>query len=230
MRCTRSHQFLRHIRRQGGRFNRCAARGRLGSARGHGWNGCVIPSRARCSHSCTSLRPGSVRWGDWSLRINRCRACGSHRRACYLHKTEEAEHGLWALRDYLELGGEAARAKDAPPDPATFAVASVWWRLAQVEDPWAYLGAEYLFEYLTVKVTEPLVEIFHRRGFPPVGLQFIIEHATEDVQHATLIRSLIVEVATRFPGSEAAMLRGFDYFQQVYPLPVWSAAYERSSS
>jgi pyrroloquinoline quinone (PQQ) biosynthesis protein C len=146
-----------------------------------------------------------------------------------LHKTEEAEHGLWALNDYLALGGDKEHARNCPPDPSTFAVASVWWRMAQVEDPWAYLGAEYLFEYLTVKVAQPMVEIFNKRGMSGGGLHFIIEHASEDVKHAILIRTLIIEVVEKFPEAEKAMLRGFDYFQHVYPLPVWEAAYLRAT-
>lgn len=145
-----------------------------------------------------------------------------------LHKVEEAEHGLWALRDYLALGGTADVAKTAP-DPATFAVAAVWWRLAQVEEPWSYLGAEYLFEYLTARLTAPLVAALDARGFARDGIGFVVEHATEDVKHTQLIRSLIVDVAERVPDSPTAILRGFDYFAHVYPLPVWDAAYARAT-
>lgn len=145
-----------------------------------------------------------------------------------LHKTEEAEHGEWALRDYVALGGEENHAKTVSPDAATFAVAAVWWRMALVEEPFGYFGAEYLFEYLTMKLAQPLVDQLASRGLGEEGLGFIIEHATEDVKHTRLLRHLIADSVTRYPESAAAMLRCFDYFSQVYPLPVWEAAYQRA--
>ena len=145
-----------------------------------------------------------------------------------LHKWEEAEHGSWARRDYLAMGGEKIRVDSTAASPATFAVAAVWWRMATVEDPIGYLGAEYLFEYLTVKVTRPLVEVFKRRQFPLEGAQFIVEHATEDIKHTNLLRHLVCEAATQHPQSRQAILRCFDYFRQVYPLPVWDEALDRA--
>jgi pyrroloquinoline quinone (PQQ) biosynthesis protein C len=115
-----------------------------------------------------------------------------------------------------------------PPSPATFAVAAVWWRMAQVEDPLGYLGAEYLFEQLTALVTQAALPIIQGRALPRDGLRFVIEHATEDVKHATFIKHLILDVATRYPDSAQAMLRCFDYFHAVYPLPVWDEAFERA--
>lgn len=145
-----------------------------------------------------------------------------------LHKVEESEHGEWALRDYLLLGGDEEIAKEQSPSPATFAVAGTWWRMAMVEEPLGYFGAEYLFEYLTLIVAQPLLVLFKNRGLKADGLRFIIDHATEDEKHAKLVRHLIMDCVTRFPESETAMIRCFDYFQQVYPLPVWTEAYERA--
>jgi hypothetical protein len=65
------------------------------------------------------------------------------------HKAEEAEHGIWAAEDHQKLGGQSQIPK---PSPATFAVAAVWWRMAMLEEPLGYLGAEYLFEELTALV------------------------------------------------------------------------------
>ncbi|MFM2082471.1 MAG: hypothetical protein RL380_1162 [Verrucomicrobiota bacterium] len=145
-----------------------------------------------------------------------------------LHKVEESEHGEWALRDYGLLGGDKGFAIKTPPNPATFAVTGVWWRMAVAEEPLGYFGAEYLFEYLTLVVAQPLVALFKQRGFKADGLRFIIDHATEDEKHAKLVRHLICDAVTRYPESEAAMIRCFDYFRQVYPLPVWTEAYNRA--
>ena len=147
-----------------------------------------------------------------------------------LHKVEESEHGEWALRDYGLLGGDKGFAIKTPPSPATFAVTGVWWRMAVAEEALGYFGAEYLFEYLTLVVAQPLVALFKQRGFKAEGLRFIIDHATEDEKHAKLVRHLICDAVTRYPESEAAMIRCFDYFRQVYPLPVWTEAYNRAMS
>ena len=147
-----------------------------------------------------------------------------------LHKVEESEHGEWALRDFLLLGGDEKVAKEQPPSPATFSVASTWWRMGMIEDPLGYFGAEYLFEYLTLLVAQPLLGLFTDRGMKADGLRFIIDHATEDEKHAKLVKHLIMDCVTRYPESEAAMIRCFDYFRQVYPLPVWTEAYHRAQA
>ena len=145
-----------------------------------------------------------------------------------LQREQKSERGRWAFGDYLALGGTQVSARMLPPDPAIFAVTSVWWHMAEVEDPWAYLGAEYLFEYLTVKIAGPLLEMCTARHIDTEPLHFLREHGASNLNHAQLIRELIVETATRFPNTEASILRGLDYFQQVYPLPLWDAAYRRT--
>lgn len=147
-----------------------------------------------------------------------------------LHKVEESEHGEWALRDCELLGGDRQQVTVTPASPATFAVASVWWRMAVAEEPFGYFGAEYLFEYLTLIVAQPLLSLFRDRGLKADGLRFIIDHATEDEKHAKLVRHLICDTVTRYPGTETAMLRCFDYFRHAYPLPVWTEAYKRATA
>lgn len=142
------------------------------------------------------------------------------------HKAEEAEHGIWAAEDHQKLGG--AHSPEIKPSPATFAVAAVWWRMAEMEDPLGYLGAEYLFEELTALATAALIPLIEARDLPREGFRFIIEHATEDAKHATFIKHLILDVATRYPESIESMFRCFDYFNQVYPIPVWNEAFERA--
>ncbi len=142
------------------------------------------------------------------------------------HKAEEAEHGIWAWEDYRRLGGDP---KAVLPSPATFAVSAVWWRMAQIEDPLGYLGAEYLFEQLTALIAPVAMDVFALRGLSGnSGLCFIAEHAVEDQKHATFLKHTILDVVTRYPGSSVAMLRCYEYFEYVYPLPVWDEAYERA--
>ncbi|MBS0252704.1 MAG: iron-containing redox enzyme family protein [Proteobacteria bacterium] len=144
------------------------------------------------------------------------------------HKAEEAEHGLWARKDYVALGGNLRELEETIA-PAAFSVAAVWWWMAQNEDPYGYLGAEYLFEQLTAEVTKALLPVIQRRNLPKIGFRFVIEHATEDAKHATFLRHLIKDVAARQPESVPAMLRCFDYFAHVYPLPLWDEAFARAN-
>lgn len=144
------------------------------------------------------------------------------------HKADEAEHGVWAREDHGKLGGLASSIDTVPASPAAFAVAAVWWRIAQCEDPFGYLGAEYLFEQLTALVTPAVLPIIDRRGLSRDSFRFISEHATEDVKHATFLKHLILDTVTRRPETGSAMLRCFDYFRQVYPFPVWEEAFSRA--
>jgi hypothetical protein len=145
------------------------------------------------------------------------------------HKAEEAEHGLWARRDYLLLGGSEAAAA-SPPTPAVFAVISVWDRIAACEDPLSYLGAEYLFEALTLSLAPSVLASLASHAAARGNVGFIAEHASEDVKHTRLLEHWIVDVTQRYPESGAAMLRSFDYFANVYPLPVWEEALTRARS
>lgn len=101
--------------------------------------------------------------------------------------------------------------------------------MAQIEEPLGYLGAEYLFEQLTALLAPAALEVFASRGISgKKGLRFIAEHAVEDQKHATFLKHTILDTVTRYPGSSSAMLRCYDYFEYVYPLPVWDEAYERA--
>lgn len=143
------------------------------------------------------------------------------------HKVEEAEHASWARRD-VGLLGDGREPERAPCSPANFAVAAVWQRLATTEEPFGYLGAEYLFEALTMHLAPHAHEAALRHGVPASAIGFIVEHATEDVKHTNLVVHWILDIATRYPSSGEAMLRAFDYFAHVYPIPVWDEALDRA--
>jgi hypothetical protein len=141
------------------------------------------------------------------------------------HKAEEALHGTWARRDYGLLGGKEQE-NAMHLSPACFAVVGTWWLMANAEDPFGYLGAEFLFEELTARLCGRLVPLFKGKGVRLQKIEFITEHATEDVKHSNLIRHWIADIGERYPRADESMLRCFDYFNQVYPLPVWREAYE----
>jgi hypothetical protein len=85
-----------------------------------------------------------------------------------------------------------------------------------------------LFEKLTAPVTGAALKFIEARKLEHAGLRFVVEHATEDAKHAAFLKHLILDVVTRYPQSASAMLRCFDYFAAVYPLPVWDEAYTRA--
>jgi hypothetical protein len=66
------------------------------------------------------------------------------------------------------------------------------------------------------------------KGLNNASLEYIEFHSTEDIKHANLVNHLIAQVAGLYPDKVASVRRGFEYFRNVYPLPIWRAAYERA--
>jgi hypothetical protein len=151
-------------------------------------------------------------------------------RALLLHKWEEVEHRVWALDGYKALGGDESRIgrEGELMSPGAFAVAAVWERLAQTIHPLCYLGAEYLFEDLTARLAKLVAEALLSRGISPEGMRFIVSHAVEDEKHSNLLKRLIQEVGETHPELSTQLLFAFDCFHQVYPMPLWIAAYARA--
>lgn len=148
-------------------------------------------------------------------------------RTMLVHQAEEWDHGLMALRDYVGLGGAEDEARASRMSPTAFATAAFWRMLAHKREPFAYLGALYLFEGLTPIVTGAIKGNLSAKGFGDDTLEYIEFHSTEDLKHAKVVDHLIDEVARAYPESVEAMRFGFEAFRQVYPLPGWWAAYRR---
>lgn len=151
-----------------------------------------------------------------------------HVKSMLLHQGDEWDHGEMALWDYVGMGGDEAAARAARMSPEAFAVAGIWWMIAQQRDPFAYLGALYLFEGLTPTITGMAKEHLLRKGMSANTLEYIEFHSTEDIKHANLVKHLISEVARQYPDSVESMRHGFLCFEAVYPIPLWTAAYARS--
>ena len=151
-------------------------------------------------------------------------------RTLLLHKWEEVEHRVWALDGYKALGGDLFRIgrESELMSPGAFAVAAVWERLSRAVHPLAYVGAEYLFEDLTARLTKVATVSLSKRGLSQQGLRFIVDHATEDEKHSQLLKRLIEDIALSHPGLESQILFAFDCFHQVYPMPLWLASYARA--
>lgn len=150
-------------------------------------------------------------------------------KAMLRHQAEEFDHGEMALRDYVALGGSEDYARhEHRTSPASFAVAAVWHMIAELRDPFAYLGALYPFEGLTPIVSERVKAALVPRGFPVEALEFVEFHSTEDPKHTELVRHLIQETVTRYPEAERSIREGLERFLHIYPLPVWQTAYDRA--
>lgn len=145
-----------------------------------------------------------------------------------LQQIEEVEHADMSLRDYVRLGGLEAYARETRMSPQSFAVSAVKRMLAEHEDPAAYLGFMYIFEALTMILAKSALEAMNERGFPMVGREFLELHAVEDIRHTDIIVNIIHEVVQRWPERAEAIEYGFDCFANVYPIPVWEAAYQRA--
>jgi len=150
-------------------------------------------------------------------------------KAMLRHQAEEFDHGEMAVRDYVALGGDEAHARDPHTiSHASFAVSAVWCMITKLRDPFAYLGALYPFEGLTPIVSAKVKAILANKEYPDNALEYIEFHSTEDIKHANLIKALIGETVDRHPESERGIKEGMERFLAVYPIPVWTAAYERA--
>jgi hypothetical protein len=145
-----------------------------------------------------------------------------------LHQVEEWDHGEMALRDYVALGGSEPFARRSRMSPSAFAVAAYWRMLAHRRDPFAYLGALFLFEGLTPIVSAKVQQALAGTAYPPSATEYLDFHATEDLKHQRLVRHLIDMVAESGAEARDSMLHGYACFEHVYPLPAWTAAYERA--
>jgi len=150
-------------------------------------------------------------------------------KAMLAHQGDEFDHGEMALRDFVGLGGDETVAREKRMSPEAFAVAGMWWMIVHQRDPFAYLGALYLFEGLTPTVTGLVKANLQAKGFTDKSLEYIEFHSTEDIKHANLVRYLISEVAETYPQSVESMKYGFQCFQAIYPIPLWRAAFRRAS-
>jgi hypothetical protein len=144
------------------------------------------------------------------------------------HDLEEVDHGEMALRDFVKLGGDEKWARSRRITPQSFVLAATCRMIGEHEDPLAYLGYMYLLECLTPTITANAQRLLAAKGFPTSAQVFIDTHATEDIAHARVMRTLIERVVEEFPGSAEAIEYGFDCFAAVYPLPIWNAAAARA--
>lgn len=146
------------------------------------------------------------------------------------HQAEEWDHGEMAVRDYMGLGGKESNARNTTMSPTAFNTAAFWRMLAHKRDPYAYLGALYLFEGLTPIVTGLVKGNLSESGIPSDALEYIEFHSTEDIRHTKIVDHLIEEMSESWPGAADSIAFGFETFRQVYPLPGWWAAYQRGKA
>ena len=149
-------------------------------------------------------------------------------RSMLYHQADEWDHGEMALRDYVNMGGDENYARELPMSPPSFAVAGVWWMITKLRDPFSYIGALYLFEGLTPLVTGLVKQGLKDKGMTDDQLEYIEFHSTEDIKHAAMVNNMITETVTNYPEALESVKRGYEYFEAVYPIPVWRAAYERA--
>ncbi len=144
------------------------------------------------------------------------------------HQVEEFNHGEMALRDYVGLGGNEASARQRRMSPSAFSCAAMWRMLCHMRDPFAYLGALYLFEGLTPIVSDMVKRCLKTRGFQANATEFIEYHSTADLEHTRMVKDLILRVTEEYPESKPSICYGIEYFLAVYPAPVWNAAFRRA--
>ena len=147
-----------------------------------------------------------------------------------IHQADEFDHGEMALHDLLGMGESEGEIRKKRISPEAFAVAGVWWMIVHERDPFAYLGALFLFEGLTPMVTGMVKGRLQAKGFKASTLGYIEFHSTEDIKHANLVNFLIAKVASDYPDSVESIKHGFESFRAVYPIPLWGAAFDRAKA
>lgn len=149
-------------------------------------------------------------------------------RAMLVHQAEEWDHGEMAGSDHRALEGTTPAFDEGLMPSTAFATAAFWRMLAHKRLPSAYLGALYLFEGLTPIVTAAVKLPLVSRSMSADSLSYIEFHSTEDIKHAKLVDAVITDVVEQYPGMAAHVRFGFEAFRAVYPIPGWSAAYQRA--
>jgi hypothetical protein len=151
-------------------------------------------------------------------------------KAMLAHQADEFDHGEMALRDFVGLGGSETVIRNKRMSAEAFAVSSVWWMITRQRDPFAYLGALYLFEGLTPTVTSLVKDKLRAKGFTSKSLEYVEFHSIEDIKHANLVHHVISKIAQAFPDSIESIKYGFECFSAVYPIPLWRAAFRRATT
>jgi hypothetical protein len=149
-------------------------------------------------------------------------------RSMLFHQSDEFDHGEMALRDYVGMGGNEEFARKQRMSPPSFAIAGMWWMITHQRDPFAYIGALYLFEGLTPTVTGLVKTQLREKGMKENTLEYVEFHSTEDIKHAKLVNHMIAESVEKFPEALESVKYGYECFEAVYPIPVWRCAYERA--
>lgn len=148
-------------------------------------------------------------------------------RTMILQQVEEVEHAEMARRDYLALGGVDDR---APMSPESAAVAATCRFLGERGHPASYLGFMYLFEALTPMVSARVQHVMQAVRYPSAAREFVDLHAVEDIRHTDQVAQMIQDVEREDPAAGQEVLWGFDVFAAVYPIPLWSACFDRAVS
>jgi hypothetical protein len=140
----------------------------------------------------------------------------------------ELTHALLDAADPApSVDGHLLGPADRHLSPALFAVAALRDRIARIEGAFGLLGAEYLFEQITMLVVQTALPLSEERDIRHDGLRLALKRAAENTGRLAHVKHLILDMATRYPDSSEAMLRGFECFRVVYPMAVWDEAYGR---
>ena len=142
-------------------------------------------------------------------------------------QVEETGHGLMALQDYIALGGDENYARAREPSPAALVLIGTVRELSFRKDPLCHLGYMYFFERFTTMITDEVAPYLAAKGYDENRLHFMKLHAEEDVRHADMLANVIVESIKTYENAACSIKYGFDCFAQIYPVPLWSCAYNR---
>jgi hypothetical protein len=144
----------------------------------------------------------------------------------FQHLAEETTHGEMALQCYLDLGGRREAARERRISPGAFMVAAFWRGLAEIADPFSYLGAMYLFEASTPLLSEDILKALRRKGLMATGGgQHADEHVKADARHSQMLAAIIENILSEGDAARRdSVAFGLEGFALIYPGSILNAA------
>lgn len=111
-------------------------------------------------------------------------------------KAEEVGHHIWALKDAITLGADAAIVDQVPPSEAVQAYIEYNTLMSEESSPLAILGTSFMLEYIAARSVRQTIEALKSRS-PIAGisgaLRFLEGHAADE-EHIEDLRSLLHSV------------------------------------
>jgi len=119
---------------------------------------------------------------------------------------EESGHERWILDDIAAAGGDADRAADSQPAPATAAMVAYAYDTVMYGNPAGFFGMVFVLEGTSVALALDAADaIQHALQLPGTAFSYLRSHGTLDRQHVGHLGSILERLTG--PDDRAAIVR-----------------------